>query len=150
MHETNANQFIASLRDGQKKLTEAPVALRRIGAVFSEFGLALNEFSGGKVGVACVTRDGHAPIPGDFAVGVPMSIVLVSHVDPAAPSPIVADLEISHFGFPVVFTFKGSRHSAFQYDAVSGLLASMANSDVFASALHSLMPVNSPVIRHHA
>ena len=143
-------KFSEAMRRGQSRLTEAPASLRRIGEVFSAFGRAVHEFSEGTVGIGCVTKDSHVPLTGDFAVGIPMSVVLFSHVRPEKPSLIVADLEVSQFGFPVVFTFKGSTQSALQADAVSDLLAGLSCSDVFASALRDLMSVGSAGLRHQS
>ncbi|NTF17051.1 hypothetical protein G6L37_01235 [Agrobacterium rubi] len=142
--------FIESMKAGQELLASAPGSHRQIAALFSDYGQALGEFTQGKVGVACVTEDGHRPVEGDFQVGVPMSIVLVSHVRPETPSPIVAGLEISQFGFPVMFRFRGSRQSAFNVEAVSDVLHSLAQSDVFASALHDLMRLEPEAVLYQS
>ena len=150
MQQNSGAKFTEAMRRGQSRLTEAPASLRQIGEVFSAFGHAVHEFSQGAVGVGCVMKGSHVPVTADFAVGIPMSVVLVSHVRPETPSRLVADLQVSQFGFPVVFAFNGSRHSAFNADAVSDLLAGLSHSDVFASALHGLMAVEAAEVRYQS
>jgi len=147
MQQDYGANFIETMRKGQNMLAAAPDNLRQIGEVFSQFGRALGEFSQGKVGIACVTKEGHQPIAGDFAVGTPMSVILVSHVRPETPNPIIADLEVAHYGYPVTFTLDGSRVPAFSAAAVSDILTDVAGSSVFAAALRDLMAIEAPKAR---
>jgi len=144
MQRDHGANFIERMHKGQDMLAAGPENLRQIGEVFSQFGRALGEFSQGKVGIACVTKEGHQPIAGDFAVGMPMNIILVSHVRPETPNPIVGELEVAHFGYPVRFTLDGSSVPALSAAAVSDVLGDMAGSSVFAAALRDLMAIEAP------
>ena len=112
MEDGQQSGFIESMRVGCRKLEEAPEKLEAIARVLAKFGQALSEFSEGKVGVACVTKEGGHGLVNDFIVGRPLNVVLVSFVHPDLPKPIVGELEISPFGFPARLEIEGLSQSA--------------------------------------
>lgn len=133
------NGFIESMSIGYRKLEEAPEKLDAVARVLANFGQALSEFSAGKVGIACVTKDGGHGLVNDFVVGRPLNVVLVSLVDPDLPRPIVAELEVSPFGFPARLEIEGLSQSAVDEHGVVRLLNEMAASSTFAAAAKDLM-----------
>lgn len=126
--------FLAAIRNGQAKLVETPAVLGTISSVFDVFGAALMEASAGCLGVACVTKGAHQPIPGNFIVGEPMSVILVVQDISDVPSPIVAEMAIDPLGFPVTLSFGLEAVVASNGTELTSALSALARSGVFASA----------------
>lgn len=137
--ESRRKSFVDAMVRGQERL--APSAgLEAVAAVLQDFGRALAEFTDGRVGVACVTRDGHVPIGGEFVPDVDMSIVLVPGTAPGTQMPIVASLRIASGGFPVRFGLPGSSEvDVANAGGLAHMLDMLGGSNVFSTALKALM-----------
>jgi hypothetical protein len=136
---SNIDRFTAALGQGQKQLKDTRGGMEVISDTLTHFGLALNEFGKGLVGVACVVRDGHQPFHGDFLPGVPLSVVIVSHEAPERPMPIVGGILVGEQGFPVDVTVGDRTLTAHDEDSLEAALCELAQSRPFAAAVSELL-----------
>lgn len=143
----DTERFKAALRIGQERLAEGVTDVEVVSGVLRRFGVALNEFTGGLVGVACVTRDGHRAIEAEFVPGIPLSIVIVAHDSPERPMPIVGGLLVAEGGFPVEVAVGERRIVAHGEDGFEAGLSALAASGIFASAVAEILSANPASLR---
>jgi hypothetical protein len=137
----NTAAFTAAFEIGQSRLNEGLSDMEVVSSVLQRFGLSLSEFTGGLVGVACVTRDEHKALETDFVPGVPLSIVLVDRRADQRPMPIVGGLRVAESGFPVEVIVGGRTIIAHEEDGLEAGLSALACSRAFAFA--EVMSVSS-------
>lgn len=136
--EARRKSFIQAIAVGQTRIQKS--GLDSVAEVLQDFGRALTEFTSERIGVACVTRDGHAPVGGDFTPEVDMEIVLVAGRTLGTLMPIVASLRVGSNGFPARFGLPGEQEiDVADAGVLSDMLCRLGESPVFSSALNVLM-----------
>jgi hypothetical protein len=143
----DTERFMDALRLGRHRLREVSTGMETVSVVLGCFGRALNAFSGGLVGVACVTREGHGGIEGDFLPGVPLSIVIVSHEMLTRPMPIVGGLLVAEGGFPVEVTVGARVLVAHDEGGFESALCELAASGIFSAAVEDILSSERPLHR---
>lgn len=144
----DTERFKAALRVGQERLAEGVSDLEAVSGVLRRFGVSLNEFTGGLVGVACVTRADHRAIEAEFVPGIPLSIVIVAHEAPDRPMPIVGGLLVGEGGFPVEVIVGERTIVAHDEDGFEAGLSALAASGTFASAVAEILSADPSSLRH--
>lgn len=143
----DTERFKAALRIGQVRVAEGISDMEAVSGMLRRFGAAVNEFTGGLVGVACVTRDGHKAIEAEFVPGIPLSIVIVAHGTPDRPMPIVGGLLVAEGGFPVELIVGERTIVAQGEDAFEAGLSALAASVPFASAVAEILSADTSSLR---
>lgn len=143
----DTERFKAALRIGQVRVAEGISDMEVVSGMLRRFGVAVNEFTGGLVGVACVTRDGHRAIEAEFVPGIPLSIVIVAHEAPERPMPIVGGLLVAEGGFPVEMIVGERTIVAHGEDGFEAGLSALAASGHFASAVAEILSADPSSLR---
>jgi hypothetical protein len=140
---TQNSDFLSALRLGQQKLLQGSTTHNEIVGVLDRFGAALHDYTEGRLGVGCVTAEGHEPVDGYFQVGSPMSIVVVLHEDKNRPIPIVGGFSVPVAGFPVQVSFGERVYTANDEAELENAFMALAASRELAAAVNELLGVNA-------